>query len=118
MSCLPVVCLLPPLAVALRVAPGTSSLSADGTAHTPTPGHRGPGVGAPASLEPTADELAAIEAEWPVIAAEVALVDAECQYLRRPSTTTRAAVRAAEAAVVRAHLQFVSLARLDVLGVA
>lgn len=31
--------------------------------------------------EPTAAQLAAIEAEWPVIAAEIALVDAEIRIL-------------------------------------
>ena len=32
-------------------------------------------------IEPSAAELAAIEDEWPVIAAEVALVDAEAGFL-------------------------------------
>lgn len=98
-------------ATPLRPVPGSSSLSADGTATAPAPGDRGPGAWAPASQEPTTEELAAIEAEWPVIAAEVALVDAECQYLRRPSAATRAGVRSAEAAVIRAHIQFVAHTR-------
>jgi len=71
---------------------------------TLAPGLRGPGAGCPPAAEPSKAELQAIEAEWPLIAAEVALVDAECAYAIRPSATTRAAVRAAEAAVIRAHL--------------
>ena len=39
-----------------------------------TPNHR-------AEKEPTAAELAAIEAEWPVIAAELAVLDAEIRAL-------------------------------------
>ena len=35
--------------------------------------------------EPTGDDLAAIEAEWPQIAAEVDLVEAECRLLADPS---------------------------------
>jgi hypothetical protein len=35
--------------------------------------------------EPTGDDLAAIEAEMPVIAAGVDLVDAECRVLANPS---------------------------------
>ena len=85
-------------------APASSSLSADGTTTAPAPGLPLPGAGAPPAHGPTVAELEAIEAEWPVIAAEVALVDAECRYLARPSAASRAAVRAAEAAVIRAHL--------------
>lgn len=50
---------------------------------------------------PSVAELAAIEAEWPVIAAEVALVDAECEQLLRPSGVARARVRRAEAVLAR-----------------
>ena len=35
--------------------------------------------------EPTLDELAAIEAEWPQIAAECDLLDAECRLLADPA---------------------------------
>ncbi|MGF6944068.1 DUF6284 family protein [Nocardioides panzhihuensis] len=35
--------------------------------------------------EPTGDDLAAIEAEWPQIAAEVDLVEAECRLLADPA---------------------------------
>ncbi|GGR49595.1 hypothetical protein J2S40_000187 [Nocardioides luteus] len=35
--------------------------------------------------EPTGDDLAAIEAEWPQIAAERDLVDAECRLLADPA---------------------------------
>lgn len=86
----------------LRSAPCSLSPTAVGTT-TPAPGPRGPGAGCP-PVEPSKAELEAIEAEWPLIAAEVALVDAECHYLTRPSAATRAAVRAAEAAVIRVHL--------------
>lgn len=97
-------------AAPLQLAATVPSPTAVGTAPAPTPGTPAPGVGAH-SLDdstdgPTVADLEAIEAEWPVIAAEVALVDAECHYLAHPSTTTRAAVRAAEAAAVRAHLLF------------
>lgn len=90
---------------ALRPAPWCSlSPTAVGTT-TPAPGPRGPGAGCPLPTDgPSTAELEAIEAEWPLLAAEVALVDAECAYLIRPSAATRAAVRAAEAAVIRAYL--------------
>ena len=87
---------------ALRPVPSSLSPTAVGTT-TPAPGPRGPGAGCPPA-EPSKAELQAIEAEWPLIAAEVALVDAECAYAIRPSAANRAAVRAAEAAVIRAHL--------------
>lgn len=35
--------------------------------------------------EPTAAALAAIEGEWPVIAAELELVDVECRLARTPA---------------------------------
>ena len=74
----------------LQPAPPSSSLSADGTATAPAPGLPWPGAGAP-PVEPSVADLEAIEAEWPLIAAEVALVDAECAYAIRPSAATRAA---------------------------
>ena len=48
--------------------------------------------------EPTGDDLAAIEAEWPQIAAERDLVDAECRLLADPS----------DALAKRAHRRAVS----------
>ena len=91
-----------PLHHCIRSAPCSLSPTAVGTT-TPAPGPRGPRAGS-ALAEPSKAELLAIEAEWPLIAAEVALVDAECAYAIRPSAANRAAVRAAEAAVIRAHL--------------
>lgn len=43
--------------------------------------------------EPHRADLAAIEAEWPVIAAELEVVDAECRLARTP----------ADALTIRAH---------------
>ena len=54
--------------------------------------------------EPTATDLAAIEAEWPVIEAELELVDAEIRLLcadGAPSELDWRRVRRAEARVVR-----------------
>lgn len=48
--------------------------------------------------EPDPSELAAIEAEWPVLAAELAVVDAHCRFLASPDVSTRRALRRAEAA--------------------
>ena len=47
--------------------------------------------------EPTARDLAGIEAEWPAIAAELELVDVECRLARTPTdlVATRANRRAA-----------------------
>ncbi|MDO5698144.1 MAG: DUF6284 family protein [Dermatophilus congolensis] len=45
---------------------------------------------------PTATDLAAIEAEWPIIAAELAVVDAECRLASSPDVF---AVRAHRRAV-------------------
>ena len=53
---------------------------------------------------PTADDLAAIEAEWPLIEAEMALVDAEIRVLTvqgGPSTLDWRRLRRAEARVIR-----------------
>ena len=37
------------------------------------------------NFEPTSRELAAIDAEWPLIAAELELVGAECRLARTPN---------------------------------
>lgn len=49
-------------------------------------------------VEPNEAELAAIEAEWPVLAAELAVVDAHCRFLASPDVSTRRALRRAESA--------------------
>lgn len=51
--------------------------------------------------EPTPAELAEVEAERPLLDAELAVVSAECAYVARPSVSARARVRRAEAALVR-----------------
>ncbi|MEM7341605.1 MAG: DUF6284 family protein [Actinomycetota bacterium] len=51
--------------------------------------------------EPTAAELAQLEAERPLLDAELAVVSAECAYIARPSIEARARVRRAEAALSR-----------------
>jgi Family of unknown function (DUF6284) len=59
----------------------------------------------PAAGEPTAADLAAIEREWPLIAAELALLDAEIATLVAGvgvSALERRRVRRAEARVMRA----------------
>ena len=57
----------------------------------------------PADLaEPTVEDLEAIEAEWPVIAAEVALVSAEIEFLGRPSLEARRHLRRSQHALARA----------------
>jgi hypothetical protein len=48
-------------------------------------------------VEPSAAELAAIEAEWPVIAAELEVTDAQCRLAARPGDVV--AVRAHRRAV-------------------
>jgi hypothetical protein len=60
----------------------------------------------PAPDGPTADDLAAIEAEWPLIEAEIALVDAEIRVLTvaRPSELDWRRLRRAEHAVMREAL--------------
>jgi hypothetical protein len=50
-----------------------------------------------AATEPEATDLAAIEAEWPVIAAEIAVVDAECRLAAGPTDVL--AIRAHRRAV-------------------
>jgi hypothetical protein len=68
---------------------------------------------------PTDDDLAAIEAEWPLIEAEIALVDAEIRILTvhgQPSPLDWRRLRRAEARVMRevlalaAHLPLSELA--------
>jgi len=59
--------------------------------------HRAGRLGVPE--RPTEAELADIDDEWPVIAAEVALVDAECRHAAAPSELTRRAIRRAEHAL-------------------
>jgi hypothetical protein len=58
--------------------------------------------------EPTGDDLAAIEAEWPLIAAEIDLVDAEARMAAadHPSDLDWRALRRAEARVLRAAAEF------------
>ncbi|MEV0727705.1 DUF6284 family protein [Polymorphospora sp. NPDC050346] len=58
-------------------------------------------------IEPTASDLAAIEAEWPLIAAELDLVDAEISLIYAadhggPTALDWRRVRRAERRVVRA----------------
>ncbi len=59
---------------------------------------------------PTPDDLAAIEAEWPLIDAELDLVDAETRVLTadRPSDLDWRRLRRAEARVCRAMAEFLS----------
>lgn len=52
--------------------------------------------------EPTTAELEAIEAEWPVLAAELAVVTAECRLLTSPDESACRALRRALAARDRA----------------
>lgn len=52
--------------------------------------------------EPTVEDLQAIEAEWPVLAAELAVVEAQCRFLVSPDVLARRALRRAEVALSRA----------------
>ncbi len=63
--------------------------------------------GAYEPVGPTQRELEAIEAEWPLIAAEIALVDAETQAALHPGELTDVAVEDARAAVATARLALV-----------
>ena len=47
------------------------------------------------TVEPTVEDLEAIEAEWPVLAAELAVVDAHCRFLNSPDVLARRALRRA-----------------------
>ncbi|GLH97142.1 DUF6284 family protein [Phytohabitans aurantiacus] len=60
------------------------------------------------SAEPTGDDLVAIEAEWPVIEAEIDLVDAEARLAAadHPSELDWRALRRAEARVLRVAAEF------------
>ncbi len=61
--------------------------------------------------EPSPDELAAIAAEWPVIEAELSLLDAEIGVISAPRPVTAwqwRRVRAAERAVVSAWLEWLA----------
>lgn len=72
--------------------------------------------------EPTAAELAAIEAEWPLIEAELAVVDAQIRALSAaggPSPLDWRRLRRAERRVLAARLRRVALAAAEqVPGVA
>ncbi len=59
----------------------------------------------PNTPEPTAAELAAIDAEWPAIEAELDLVDAEIRVLTidRPAALDWRRLRRAERRVLAAH---------------
>ena len=70
------------------------------------------GAGGYPDEEPSAEDLAAIEEEWPVIEAEVRLLDAEIAVIRagraRASAMDWQRVRAAEREVVSAWLAYVA----------
>lgn len=51
--------------------------------------------------EPTVEDLLAIEAEAPVLAAELAVVDAEIEFLNRPSVDSRRHLRRTQHALAR-----------------
>ncbi len=53
------------------------------------------------NAEPTAEELRRIEAEWPIEAAYLAVVEAECRFIGRPDVLGRRALRRAEVALDR-----------------
>jgi hypothetical protein len=75
-----------------------------------------------AGAEPTAAELAAIDAEWPLIDAELAVVDAEIQALSAkggPSPLDWRRLRRAQRRVLAARLRLVfAVAAEDVPGAA
>jgi hypothetical protein len=66
-----------------------------------------------ADAEPTGDDLAAIEAEWPLIEAEIDLVDAEARMAaaNNPSELDWHALRRAEARVLKAATAFYAARR-------
>ncbi|WP_328342082.1 DUF6284 family protein [Micromonospora sp. NBC_00421] len=71
---------------------------------------------APVTTEPSAADLAAIEAEWPLIAAELDVLDAEIALLNAidqggPTALDWRRLRRAEARVVRAAADFASARR-------
>ncbi|TDU89453.1 hypothetical protein EV138_3021 [Kribbella voronezhensis] len=66
--------------------------------------------------EPTAADLAAIEREWPLIAAELDLLDAEISYINAgpsPSALDRRRVRRAERRVLAVEHQLTFGAEID-----
>jgi hypothetical protein len=71
--------------------------------------------------EPTAAELAAIEAEWPLIDAELAVLDAQIRALSAaggPSPLDWRRLRRAERRVLAARLRLAAPAADDATGVA
>ncbi|MGX4658062.1 DUF6284 family protein [Micromonospora sp. SCSIO 07396] len=73
---------------------------------------------APGTTEPTAADLAAIEAEWPLIAAELDVLDAEITLLNAidqggPTALDWRRLRRAEARVTRAAADLADHARTD-----
>ena len=54
---------------------------------------------------PTVPELLAIEAEWPVHAAELAVVEAECRFMLSPDVLARRALRRAVTALTRVYAE-------------
>jgi hypothetical protein len=71
--------------------------------------------------EPTADDLAAIEAEWPLIEADLAVLDAEIRVLSAvggPSPLEWRRLRRAERRVLAAGLRLAPAAADVVRGVA
>lgn len=82
-------------------------------------GRRRPGYLAPVAdvdREPSAEELAAIEREWPLIAAELAVVEAEVVLAVSPDSVV--AHRAHRRAVQRVSVVAARLAAGDGAGVA
>jgi len=67
--------------------------------------------------EPSAAELAAIEREWPVLSAELAVVQAECRHLLRPSDLSHRALRRAHRALAVAQRDAHNLTTTDQRGV-
>ncbi len=67
---------------------------------------------------PTAEDLAAIDAEWPLIEAEMELVDAEIRVLTvtRPSELDWRRLRRAEARVMREALALSAVVPLSDLA--
>lgn len=57
------------------------------------------------ALDPDPDELAAIEADAVVLAAELLVVDAECRLALRPDEAAHRALRRAVTALTRLYAQ-------------
>jgi hypothetical protein len=64
-------------------------------------------------LEPTSTELRAIEAEWPLIAAELAVVDAEIAAARAGAEMTELERRRSRRATARLTRRIVADAAVD-----